>query len=139
MNIRIMNISDYEAVFNLWSSCSGMGLNNLDDSRDGIERFLQRNPDCCFVAEANKKIAGVVMAGHDGRRGHIYHMAVAPDYRRQKVGSMLLNSALSALHKQGIHKVALVVFKSNTDGNAFWENHGFTSREDLIYRNRNIE
>ena len=69
-----MNISDYEAVFNLWSSCSGMGLNDLDDSRDGIERFLQRNPDCCFVAEANKKIAGVVMAGHDGRRGHIYHI-----------------------------------------------------------------
>ena len=139
MNIRIMNISDYEAVFNLWSSCSGMGLNNLDDSRDGIERFLQRNPDCCFVAEANKKITGVVMAGHDGRRGHIYHMAVAPDYRRQKVGSMLLNSALSALYKQGIHKVALVVFESNTDGNAFWENHGFRSREDLIYKNRNIE
>ena len=139
MNIRIMSISDYEAVFNLWLSCSGMGLNNLDDSRDGIARFLQRNPDCCFIAEENEKIVGSVMAGHDGRRGHIYHMAVAPDHRRQKVGSMLLDHALSALHKQGIHKVALVVFESNTEGNAFWENHGFTQRKDLIYRNRVIE
>ncbi len=69
MNIRIMKISDYEAVFKLWSSCSGMGLNNLDDSCEGIERFLKRNPDCCFAAEANEKIIGVVMAGHDGRRG----------------------------------------------------------------------
>ena len=66
-------------------------------------------------------------------------MAVDPLFRRQKIGSMLLDHALLSLKEQGISKVSLVVFESNTDGNAFWENHGFTSREDLIYRNRNIE
>ena len=139
MNIRIMKISDYDAVYQLWLSCSGIGLNNFDDSPEGIERFLQRNPESCFVAETNGKLAGVIMAGHDGRRGHIYHMAVDPLFRRQKIGSMLLDHALLLLKEQGISKVSLVVFESNTGGNAFWENHGFTPREDLIYRNRIIE
>ncbi len=139
MNIRIMKISDYDAVYQLWLSCSGIGLNNFDDSPEGIERFLQRNPESCFVAETNGKLAGVIMAGHDGRRGHIYHMAVDPLFRRQKIGSMLLDHALLSLKEQGISKVSLVVFESNTGGNAFGENHGFTPREDLIYRNRIIE
>ena len=51
MKIRKMVIEDYEKVYQLWMSCAGMGLNNLDDSKEGIEKFLRRNPDTCFVAE----------------------------------------------------------------------------------------
>ena len=140
MNIRIMNISDYNAVYQLWMSCVGMGLNNLDDSQEGIERFLQRNPDTCFVAEDedNKKIIGVIMAGNDGRRGYIYHTAVDPRYRNQGIATLLVENVLSALKRQGINKVALVVFERNTGGNAFWERLGFTKRDDLIYRNKTI-
>lgn len=139
MNIRTMKISDYDEVYALWMSCAGMGLNNLDDSRDGIDRFLKRNPDTCFVAESDGKITGVIIAGNDGRRGYIYHTAVSPECRRQGVGKSLVAAALNALEQQGINKAALVVFDRNKDGNSFWEKQGFTVRNDLVYRNRSIK
>lgn len=136
MLIRRMLIDDYEELYQLWMSCAGMGLNNLDDSREGVERFLSRNPETCFVAEADNRLAGVIMAGHDGRRGYIYHTAVDPKYRSQKIASELVKSALSALAQLGINKVALVVFAKNEIGNAFWKKLGFNSRSDLIYRDK---
>ena len=138
MQIRKMTIHDYDPVFQLWLSCKGMGLNNLDDSEEGISRFLNRNPDSCFVADVDGRIAGVIISGHDGRRGYIYHTAVHPEYRRCGIASALVEAAVDALQKCGIHKVALVVFGRNTDGNAFWESVGFSRREDLVYRNKAI-
>ena len=138
MKIRLMNISDYEQVYQLWLSCAGMGLNNLDDSKEGIERFLNRNPETCFVAETEQTIVGVIIAGNDGRRGYIYHTAVNPDYRHQGIATKLVNEAMGALKALGVNKAALVVFSKNTNGNAFWEKIGFTSREDLVYRNKTI-
>jgi hypothetical protein len=51
-----------------------MGLNNLDDSPEGIARYLQRNPSTCFAAEEEGELVGVILSGHDGRRGFIYHL-----------------------------------------------------------------
>ena len=86
MLIRPMTIDDYEEVYSLWMSCKGMGLNNLDDSKEGIEKFLIHNPNTCFVAEENC-IVGAIMVGNDGRRGYIYHTAVNPKYQNQKIGT----------------------------------------------------
>lgn len=135
MQIRKMQIADYPTIVALWHSCSGMGLNNLDDSREGITRFLERNPDTCFVAEAEQQILGAILTGNDGRRGYIYHTAVSPQRQKQGIGTLLVHAALDALRKNGIHKVAMVVFAHNAGGNAFWEKQGFTVREDLTYRN----
>lgn len=135
MHIRLMTIADYEAVYALWLSCKGMGLNDVDDSREGIEKYLSRNPNTCFVAQAEGRIAGVILSGHDGRRGFIHHTAVHPDCRKMGMGKMLVDTALSALKEEGISKVALVVFSHNESGNAFWEKMGFTERQDLAYRN----
>lgn len=91
MEIRKMDIDDYDDVYGLWISCDGMGLNNLDDSREGIRKFLTRNPETCFVAlDDNRRIIGVILAGNDGRRGYIYHTAVHPDYRKQGVAEGLV-------------------------------------------------
>ncbi len=136
MDIRIMTIKDYEKVYKLWRSCAGIGLNDLDDSKAGIEKFLYRNPDTCFVAEIEEKIVGAVIVGNDGRRGYIYHAAVDKQYQNQGIGKCLVENAMSALKKIGINKVALVVFGKNETGNAFWEKMGFTFRDDLIYRNK---
>jgi len=134
--IRQMVLQDYERVYALWLSCKGMGLNNVDDSREGIARYLARNPDTCFVAEEEGKLLGVIMAGHDGRRGFIYHTSVSPDARGRGVGTQLANAALDALKAEGISKVALVAFTRNETGNAFWEKLGFEARHDLTYRSR---
>ena len=138
MKIRIMQLSDYEQVYQLWLSCSGMGLNNLDDSREGIGRFLERNPKTCFVAEDSGTVIGAILAGNDGRRGYIYHTAVSSDFRKQGIASELVETAMQALKNLGISKVALVVFSRNTDGNAFWKKMGFTERNDLNYWNKEI-
>ena len=126
--IRVMTIDDYEKVYSLWMSCKNMGFNNLDDSREGIAKYLKRNPSTCFVAEQGENIVGVILSGHDGRRGFIHHLAVAENCRRQGIATELLECAVSS--------VALLVFNRNEAGNAFWEKNGFTSREDLVYRNK---
>ena len=96
LKIRKMVIEDYEKVYRLWLSCVGMGLNNLDDSKEGIEKFLIRNPDTCFVAE-DSEIIGVILAGNDGRRGYIYHTAVHPDYRKQGIAANLTEHVEKAM------------------------------------------
>ena len=138
MDIRIMEIEDYTAIYDLWMSCRGMGLNDIDDSKKGVERFLNRNPDTCFVAVENNALIWVIMAGNDGRRGFIYHTAVSPSYRHQGIATQLVDTAMTALKNIGITKVALVVFDRNENGNSFWEAQGFTSRTDLVYRNKSL-
>lgn len=138
MEIRKMEISDYKSVYNLWLFCKGMGLNDVDDSEKGISRFLEKNPETCFVAVDNNEIIGVILCGNDGRRGYIYHTAVKPTERNKGIGTKLVDMAMKAFESIGITKVALVVFEKNETGNAFWEKTGFTSRKDLVYRNKQI-
>lgn len=138
MEIRKMILDDYEGIYALWMSCAGMGLNNLDDSKEGIGKFISRNPDTCFVALDGDTIIGVIMAGSDGRRGYIYHTAVHCEYRKRGIATKLVGHVLDALRELDINKAALVVFGRNEAGNAFWENRGFTEREDLVYRNKSL-
>ena len=130
-----MSIDDYEAVYDLWIKC-GNGLNNKDDSREGIEKYLNRNPNTSYVAVLDGNVVGCILCGHDGRRGIIQHACVSSDCRRMGIGKKLVDLALDSLEKEGINKVLLVAFKKNECGNAFWESQGFTLREDLNYRNK---
>lgn len=138
MDIRKMIIEDYEPVYALWKTCKGMGLNDVDDSKEGIEKYLNRNPNTCYVAEEDGKIVGVILAGHDGRRGFLHHTAVSELHRHKGIAGKLVEVALASLRAEGIRKVALVAFSENQVGNAFWEKEGFTVRDDLVYRNKVI-
>lgn len=138
MHIRLITQEDYPALRQLWENCPGVGLNDWDDSPEGIGKFLERNPATCFAAQEDNQLIGTILAGHDGRRGYIYHLAVAEDHRRGKVASRLVERALEGLRSQGIRKAALVVFEDNQPGNKFWESQGFAVREDLCYRNKLI-
>lgn len=133
-----MTIEDYEEVRSLWTNTPGMGLNNLDDSKEGIEFYLKRNPNTCFVAKEEGKVVGVILSGHDGRRGFIYHAAVDINHRREGIGKKLVELSLTSLKEEGIKKVALVAFLKNELGNKFWEKMGFEERKDLVYRNKVI-
>lgn len=138
MQIRKMTINDYESVYQLWISTPGMGMRSVDDSKEGITKYLNRNPETCFVAESKNKIIGVILSGHDGRRGYIHHTAVNDTVRKQGIGTALVNVAVEALKGQGINKVALVAFCTNKLGNSFWESQGFVERNDLVYRNKSL-
>ena len=135
IQIRTMTIHDYEKVYDLWMSCKNMGFNDIDDSKEGIARFLERNPNTSFVAMENDELLGIILGGHDGRRGYIYHMSVAENHRKKGIGSSLVEKCLASFKNEKISKVALLVFKYNETGNAFWEKQGFILREDVNYRN----
>lgn len=133
MTIRAMTIDDYEEVYALWMSIRGFAMRSLDDSRDGVARFLKRNPDASVVAVADGKVVGSILCGYDGRRGCLYHVCVREDYRRQGIGKAMVVYCMKALEKEEISKVSLIAFTQNDIGNAFWKEIGWTKREDLNY------
>ncbi|MGN1192142.1 MAG: GNAT family N-acetyltransferase [Dorea sp.] len=131
--IRVMTIEDYEQVRTLWMKIKGFGIRSVDDSREGIERFLKRNPTTSVVAEVDGKIVGAILCGHDGRRGCLYHVCVDEQYRMRGIGKAMVVFAMEALKKEQINKVSLIAFTKNDIGNAFWKEIGWTRREDLNY------
>lgn len=133
INIRTMTIEDYEQVKALWLTIKGFAIRSIDDSREGVERFLKRNPTTSVVAEADGKIIGAILCGHDGRRGCLYHVCVHEDYRMHGIGKSMVVFCMEALKAENINKVSLIAFTKNDIGNAFWRTIGWTKREDLNY------
>ena len=141
--LRNVTIEDYDLIYNLWISTeqSKRALNPADDSHEGIEKYLKRNPNTCFLAYDElepDKIAGVILTGHDGRRAIIHHLCVHPDHRRKGIADMLVKAAEDALQKEGINKIFGLVFKDNDIANAFWESEGYSLRTNLNYRNKSL-
>ena len=127
-----MWLDDYESVYRLWSTSEGMSLDE-DDNRDGIALYLRRNPKSCFVALDGKEIIGVVLCGHEGRRGILRHLAVRPDYRKKGIATSLIRACFEALSAEGIRKCNISVMDDNGAGLQFWEHIGFY-RLDNNYR-----
>ncbi len=130
---RVMTMEDYDGVYALWMTISGFGIRSIDDSREGVEKFLKRNPATSVVALDGEKIVGSILCGHDGRRASFYHVCVAESYRKQGIGKHMAAFAEEALKKEGINKVGLQAFKTNEKGNKFWRKLKWTERTDLNY------
>ena len=131
--IRAMTLNDYENVHALWMRIKGFSIRSIDDSQEGVERFLKRNPGISVVAEEDGRIVGAILCGHDGRRGCLYHVCVDPDYRLRGIGKSMVVFVMEALRKEKINKVSLIAFTKNDIGNALWKEIGWTKREDLNY------
>lgn len=133
MTIRTMTIEDFEQVHALWMTIKGFGIRSIDDSKEGVERFLKRNRLPSVVAEIDNKIVGSILCGHDGRRGCLYHVCVDEKYRRHGIGKAMVVYAMQALKREKINKVSLIAFTVNDIGNAFWNTIEWTERKDLNY------
>ncbi len=131
IQIREMEMRDYDQVYRLWTEIKGFGIRSIDDSREGVERFLRRNPTTSVVAEQNGRIVGNILCGHDGRTGCFYHVCVEPGYRKHGIGYRMVRAAIRALQREGVSKISLIAFKSNQIGNAFWKGIGWTERGDI--------
>ena len=134
-----MTLRDYAAVAALWRATPGLGWDEVSDARPAIARFLKRNPGQSFVACAQGAIVGAVLSGHDGRRGFLYHLAVAPAHRRAGVGKALVARCLQGLGRQGIPKCSIFVFRSNIRGRKFWKHNGWNLRPDLCVLQQKTE
>lgn len=131
--IREMKIEDYPQVYKLWMSIKGFGIRSIDDSEEGVARFIRRNPTTSIVAEADGRIIGAILCGHDGRRGCFYHVCVHETFRKRGIGKAMAVAAMKALQAEQINKVCLIAFTDNEVGNQFWKSVGWTFREDLNY------
>ena len=131
--IRTMTIDDYDMVYDLWMKIKGFAIRSIDDSKEGVARFLLRNPDTSVVAVEDDKIVGAILCGHDGRRGCMYHVCVDAEYRLRGIGKAMVVFAMNALKKENISKISLIAFSENDIGNAFWNEIGWTQRLDLNY------
>ena len=133
MLIRTMTIEDFDEVHALWMQIKGFGIRSIDDSKEGISRFLKRNPTTSVVAVLDDKIVGAILCGHDGRRGCMYHVCVAEGYRCHGIGKAMVVRCMQELKKEEVNNVSLIAFTQNDGGNAFWNTIGWTKREDLNY------
>ena len=130
---RAMETEDYDQVYRLWQSIKGFGIRSLDDSREGVERFLKRNPATSVVAIQNGRIVGNILCGHDWRTGYFYHVCVEKSYRKHGIGHEMAKWCMYALKEEGINKISIIAFKSNQVGNAFWQGVGWKERADVNF------
>ena len=137
IDIRAMQLEDYENVLALWQGMPGIGLSSAD-SKAALAQFLSRNPGLSLVALDDGQVVGTILAGNDGRRGYLYHMAVAPAYRRRGVGKTLLQRCLAALEAEGIEKSHLFVYQENEEAKRFWEKCGWVQRHDLVIFSKDL-
>jgi ribosomal protein S18 acetylase RimI-like enzyme len=128
--IILFSIEHYHEAYTFWSHCPGVGLSSAD-SPDAARRFLERNPGMSFIALENGKLAGTICAGHDGRRGYLYHLAVAKEARRRGIGSALVDKSIEALTAAGIEKCHLFIFNDNASGIGFWKSRTWQLRTDI--------
>ena len=93
---KIVTAADYDELYALWNQVeqTKRALNPVDDSREGISRYIKRNPSTCFAALSDGKIVGAILTGHDGRRGMIHHLCVHPDFQRMGIAGILVSNSL---------------------------------------------
>lgn len=128
--VRPMTMDDYDDVFGLMQATPGVVVRNAD-SREMTERYLARNPGLSFVAAVDGTLVGCLMSGHDGRRGYLQHLVVAPEFRRRGIAAALVEQCVSALAQEGIRKSHIDILKTNDSGKAFWERLGWVQRTDI--------
>ncbi len=137
VELRDLTIKDYDAVIEIWDKSEGVGLSDAD-SKEGIKKFLARNPGLSYVAINEGKIIGAALCGHDGRRGYIHHLAVDEEHRRQGLGRSLVGRCMYALMRIGISKCHLFVFGENQNAIDFWNKVGWSERVELMLMSQQV-
>lgn len=139
MTIQIveMSVDHVGAALDLWTHIEGMGLSSADEP-EALTRFLLQNPGLSLIAKDEGKLVGTCLCGSDGRRGYLYHLAVVPQYRRQKIGSALVKEVFAALHQREIHKCHIMVYATNESGLKFWQQEGWVRRPEIVLMSRDV-
>jgi ribosomal protein S18 acetylase RimI-like enzyme len=123
--------TDYPKLIKLWEAAGNIDVRQTD-TPEVLGRFLYRNPTCSYAAYAGTRLIGAILAGHDGWRGHLYHMAVKPEYRERGIGTRLVNAAVTAIKSEDIQKIHCLVKRDNLIAQQFWEACSFVQRDELF-------
>ena len=124
IDISAFSIGDYDAAIDLWKRVDGLEIAEGDD-RESIAQFLLHNPGLSRVVRDGSAIVGVALCSHDGRRGHIYHLAVDPAYQGHGLGKRLIDECLQGLRRAGLKRAIIMVADKNPRGREFWRRTGW--------------
>ncbi len=138
MTIEELRVEDYDDAYRLWKSATGIGLSSAD-SREAIGRYMARNPGMSSAAREGGRLVGAVLAGHDGRRGFLHHLAVAADRRGRGTGRALVERSLERLKAEGIAKCHIFLMSDNEQGRGFWQAVGWQPRADIGVCSRSLD
>lgn len=130
IEIAPMTAADIPEAISLWQNTPGISLRDADRP-EALEHYLVRNPQMSFIARDGQTLIGTSLCGHDGRRGYLNHVTVAPEYRGRGIGRTLVEHCLEALKAASIGRCHLLVFKDNREGQRFWEHIGWQDRSAL--------
>lgn len=129
--------ADYDSVMALWEEVKEVEICE-GDSREEIRDYLVRNPELSCVAETQGILVGAALCGHDGRRGFIYHLAVAAACRGRGVGRMLLEHCITGLRAAGMTRAIILVAGDNPLGRQFWIRNGWEKIEGAFPMGRDL-
>lgn len=130
---------DYAQVYALWQGAGpGIHVRRSDEPQE-IAKKLERDPDLFLVVEHQGQIIGSVLGGFDGRRGMMYHLAVAPEFRQQGIGAVLMAHLEARLRQKGCLRYYLLVTRDNEEAIRFYEKRGCERMEDLYTYAKNLD
>ena len=129
LHIEPMTAGDHASVVALWNSCEGVRANETPDE---LARILERNPGLCSVVRVDGQLAGAVLCCHVGRRGYLYHLGVAHQFRRRGIATALVDHCLARLAELGIRRCTIFLIAGNAEGEAFWRKGGWFERKELV-------
>lgn len=131
--------ADYEPVIKLWGSIEkGVRIGRSDTPAE-IEKKLFRDPDLFLVAEADGVMIGSVIGGYDGRRGLVYHLAVALAYRGMGVGSQLMDELEARLRAKGCLKCYLLVTTDNPEAETYYQHRGWQQMDTVRLYGKDLQ
>jgi ribosomal protein S18 acetylase RimI-like enzyme len=124
VSTREFRIADFGGALAVWKMVGGVEVAE-GDSKEEVREYLVRNPGLSRVALNGETIVGAVLCGHDGRRGLIYHLAVAPAHQGTGIGRRLVQECVSGLRSAGVTRAIILVDGENAVGRAFWLRNGW--------------
>jgi len=130
MKIELFTMRYYHEIIDLWKR-SGIEVSS-SDTRDEIAEILKRNPDLFLIGKVQERVIAVVIGAFDGRRGYVHHLAIDPDYQKNRYGKMMMDELIEKFHTKKVHKVHLFIEKYNKEVVDFYRKLGWEVRDDLI-------
>ena len=133
VQIREFKMDDYDNLITLWNKANLEYKPKGRDRRDKIEKELKDNPSFILLAEVDGQLIGSVLGSHDGRKGWLNRLAVAPEYRKKNIARKLVNEAEKRLEEQGMKIIACLIEGWNTQSMKVFEKLGYERYPGVEY------
>ncbi|MBN1861213.1 MAG: GNAT family N-acetyltransferase [Candidatus Thermoplasmatota archaeon] len=131
--IRKMTQKDYDPIIRLWKEGNLPYRPRGRDSNKNFQRQLQQPTSLYFIAQIDNHIIGAVLGTHDGRKGWINRLVVAPSYRKRGIANLLVKEIERQLAARKIDIIACLIEEWNTSSMQVFQQLGYVKHTDILY------